>query len=285
MVGLTRSAPWRALRLRLHWSRVMREDMFKVIVERPRLGGGNRRKGRSRPFEDLPSKIGMRRFHEERSEHKWLNENLAPLRRYLEQQVGRPWNQVYSEICARLSVRHVVQQHVREHLTDFVEVVPAVIQTRWRPVLYVDPKDGLLKRTDRTPEARARRRREAEAKRRKPEVTRVDLSADRALQRIDGTWYELTLARLPDPEFRPTREMRPHRWHPKKIEVTVRRLVSPPVLDAALGKAIPVGPSIDTTAAWRQYDCDHPGRRYARAKRQLSRTELRRHGLANLMQG
>lgn len=35
---------------------------------------------------------------------KVLNENLTPLRRYLERQVGRPWNKVYSEIAVGLKV-------------------------------------------------------------------------------------------------------------------------------------------------------------------------------------
>jgi hypothetical protein len=32
----------------------MREDMSRVIVERPRLGGGRTRKGRARASDDLP---------------------------------------------------------------------------------------------------------------------------------------------------------------------------------------------------------------------------------------
>jgi hypothetical protein len=51
---------------------------------------------------------------------KELNENLSPLRRYLERQVGRPWNKVYSEIAEHLRPDNVVQQHVRDHLRNFV---------------------------------------------------------------------------------------------------------------------------------------------------------------------
>ena len=95
----------------------MREDMAKVIVERPRIGGQGNRKGRPQSFEELPSKEGIR---QRISDEKGLNENLAPLRCFLANQVGRPWNKVYAEICANLKPTSTVQQHVRTHLADFV---------------------------------------------------------------------------------------------------------------------------------------------------------------------
>src|SRR5713101_6420275 len=142
----------------------MREDMPKVIVERPRRGGGRARSGRARPFEDLPGKEGMGRRYVLSGDWKELNENLAPLRRFLERQVGRPWDKVYSEIAERLRVDSTVQQHVRDHLRDFVATRPrrgiCAWSTRgggslWHQPLYVDPRDGILKRTDRLPEAKA----------------------------------------------------------------------------------------------------------------------------------
>jgi len=39
----------------------MREDMARVIVERPRIKPFNTRKGRARSLEDLPQYEGMRR--------------------------------------------------------------------------------------------------------------------------------------------------------------------------------------------------------------------------------
>jgi len=156
----------------------MREDMSRVIVERPRLGGGRTRKGRARRSEDLPKQEGIRRPYMRSCDWKELNENLAPLRRYLERQVGRPWDKVYSEISRHLRVDNAVQQHVRDHLSDFVAIKPrrrsgAVYgfggkgpsDRLWYQLLYVDPKDGLLKRTDRLPEVKALRRAQAELKR------------------------------------------------------------------------------------------------------------------------
>jgi hypothetical protein len=142
---------------------IMREDMFKVIVERPRLGRSMRKMNRMRSKEageNQPSKIGVRRQRgHNRTRTKHLNENLAPLKRYLGKQVGRPWNKVYSDICANLSPGNVVQQHVLEHLGDFV-LQPVIGRNgewvwgnrfwmRFEPrpgQMYVHPRDGLLKR-------------------------------------------------------------------------------------------------------------------------------------------
>jgi hypothetical protein len=278
----------------------MREDMSRVIVERPRLGGGHGRKGRALPLEDLPSKEGIRRPHRRGHNYKSLNENLAPLRRYLERQVGRPWNKVYSEISRQLRTDNPVQQHVRDHLKDFVAIKPRRIpyplyradgsiaqpDRLWHEPLYVDPIDGLLKRTDRLPEAKAERR----ARRRPPPPPGpIALATDHELRRIDGSWYEITLAVLPEPEYRPVRETRKlvlnHRYGLRareiEIEVTVRRLVTPGVRDIVSGRAVSLGPETDDERAWKEYRRTQPDRRYAVGKRALSRRELRRHGLRN----
>src|SRR2546422_912454 len=113
----------------------MREDMYKVIVERPRRGGSYSRDGRRfRASEDAPTKIGIRKGYGSR---KSLNENLAPLRRYLERQAGRPWDRVFSDICAVIDNRDTVRQRVRTHIEDFVAVKTRiekgqVVTRRWR---------------------------------------------------------------------------------------------------------------------------------------------------------
>ncbi|MBM3578134.1 MAG: hypothetical protein FJX40_10840 [Alphaproteobacteria bacterium] len=110
----------------------MREDMARVIVERPRINPRSNHKGRPQKLEDMPAHEGMRRGRALRGERKRLNENLAPLCRYLEKQVGRPWDKVYSEIAARLCVDSAVQQHVRNHLRDFVAITPRRNIYHWR---------------------------------------------------------------------------------------------------------------------------------------------------------
>ena len=98
----------------------MREDMAKVIVERPRRGGDRSRRGRIGNFELLPAKEGMRRRW---TDHKDLNENLAPLRRFLMSCVGRRWDAVYAELNEHLAVRNAVQQRAHARV-QFCCVAP-----------------------------------------------------------------------------------------------------------------------------------------------------------------
>jgi hypothetical protein len=268
----------------------MREDMARVIVERPRINPRNTRKGRARSLEELPQHEGMRRAQALRGDRKQLNENLTPLRRYLESQVARPWNKVYAEIAAGLRVDSTVQQHVRDHLRDFVAVKPSLVnrfgrKIWWQP-LYVDPVSGLLRRTDQHPVEKAYRR----AKRNKvaAAVERISLSDDRELRRIQGIWYEARMAPLPEPAYRVSREIRKLPYVPWssrsrvfEAEMNVGRLLTPPVRDVVTGTMIAVGPQIDDAESWTFYRRAHPDRRYAAAKRVLSRRELRRHGLRN----
>jgi len=119
----------------------MREDMARVIVER-RASNPQQPKGRRPALEDLPSHEGMRRAAALRGDRKELNENLAPLRRYLEGQVGRPWDKAYAEIAARLRIDSTVQQHVRDHLRDFVAVAPRRNVSDWSPLFAAAASGG-----------------------------------------------------------------------------------------------------------------------------------------------
>jgi hypothetical protein len=261
----------------------MRKDMAKVLVERPRLIDSTEHRGRKLPDELLPKSLGVRRAVREAGGFKQLNENLAPLRRYLERQVGRPWNKVFSDIAANLKSTSTVQQHVRDHINDFVQLHPhadarvwAGSERRWFQALYVDPRDGILKRTDRLDWYKALAKPKAAAP-----VDRISVSADRELRRLDGLWFEVTLAPLPSPEYRTV--LRPAAPSPagKPREAAYRQLVTPAVVDAVSGKAVCAGPELDEERAWKAFREAHPSRTYAVSKRQLSRAEMRRHCLTN----
>ncbi len=272
----------------------MRDDMARVIVERPRIPDHGARKGRSLPLDQLPAQEGMRRPHVRFWGGKQLNENLAPLRRFLERQVGRPWDKIYSDIATHLRADSTVQQHVRDHLRDFVAIKPRRLNgwrhrhgSLWWQPFYVDPVSGLLKRTDRLPEEKSRRQIRRQHRPAAPE--RISLAEDRELRCIDGIWYEVRLAPLPEPIYRPFREVQTRKLKPwatnspvVSIDVMVRRLATPAVTDVVTRALIPAGPEIDDEPSWRTYRRQRPNRRYAVGKRVLSKTELRRHGLQNL---
>src|SRR4051812_28161761 len=98
----------------------MRHDMANVLVERPRRGGGVKYPRGAGPFwgrvalEELPAREALKRPWV--TCPKSLNENLAPLRRFLLSRVGRPWDAVYGEICERINRDSAVQLHIWQHL-------------------------------------------------------------------------------------------------------------------------------------------------------------------------
>lgn len=169
---------------------------------------------------------------------------------------------------------------------DFCEFSGSVYLSKRARLLYVHPDNGLLCRTDRLQEEKARRR--AARYRVAPPAERIALGEDRELRRIKGLWFEIRLAPLPIPVYRATRETAMRRLTPFggsgrsfEAEMDVRRLVSPSVRDVVTGQAVAVGPLIDSPEDWAIYRRAQPERRYAVSKRVLARRELRQHGLSN----
>jgi hypothetical protein len=259
----------------------MRDDMYKVIVERPRWGSRMRtRDGRLyRASEDVSSKIGMKQGYRQR---KWLNENLSPLQRWLEAQADRPWAKVYSELCANIDRRNTVQEHIFAHIDQFVERETQWIDgkvhaiTRWgkkyQPIeestatLYVHPLTGLL-RTNRHRITRKQRvQQEQQAARAALAARRRDISPPEQLHCIDSVWFNVTLAPLGESVWQAGANDQKGEWiTPKHWDVLRKRFVS----------------RLDGRAAQDAYEWYGRYHVYAKEKRQLASGELRRHGLTN----
>ena len=197
----------------------MRKDMSKVIVERPRLGRSRAglKPGRTRVVTDdegeplRAARGGRAPKADKLQKTKSLNENLNPLKRYLASQVGRPWRKVFSEISEHLKPTSTVQQHVRDHLGDFVAIkarsVKGVLwaQTPWgKPMpisetghlYYVHARTGLLLKNEsrvtwKQAERKFREREDAERAKRMRVIdaaTQVHLFKD--------AWWEVKLAKV-----------------------------------------------------------------------------------------
>jgi hypothetical protein len=157
--------------------------------------------------------VGLNRWAMMGRGWKSLNENLAPLRRYLERQVNRPWDKVWSEVSENLSASSTVQQHVRDHVTDFVAIrsfmkdgtvfvtgrygEPRTLrETHQR--LYVDPRTGIL-RKNKYYTSWTRKRREMQAAAAKHRATRMrEISPTVQAHRLDDNcWWEVRLAPIP----------------------------------------------------------------------------------------
>jgi len=190
----------------------MRKDMFKVIVERPRRGGGGKRaKGWRREADDaVPAKAGVR---PKGSRSKRLNENLRPLERFFEKRVGKFWPKIFAEICANLDTANAVQKHVRDHVEDIVATktvkrgdgifaksrfggLVSLEEMSW-PRFYVHPKSQVLMRNPHW--RRWQRIFRANAREAAAETATHYRKLDplTARHKLDGIWYEYRLTPAP----------------------------------------------------------------------------------------
>jgi hypothetical protein len=240
----------------------MRKDMSKVIVERPRSGraAAGLRPGRTRALADDDGEPirakGAREPKGREQKTKRLNETLNPLKRYLASNVGRPWNKVYSEISEHLKPTSTVQQHVRDHLEDFVatktrmkggKVVVASARfggerplDQYYSLFYVHPRTGLLRKNENRISRSALARQLREAKQAELDARMRVIDAKTQMHLFDGAWWEVKLAKIPPQAL---------------YEDVVRR--------AKLSRLAP------------EILYDRPGV-YARDKRQLSKVEMKR---------
>jgi hypothetical protein len=147
----------------------MRSDMHKIIIQRPRTRGlrkpvkGYRKNLQRLDPEDWPAREGMKRRSGGGS--KWQADLLGPLDRFLRHRVGRPWDDVFSEICAEVRARRfwVHREHLLAHVSQFVEERVVLVagwpcspvgeqigrrwpaSIRWK-AFYVCPASGLLRK-------------------------------------------------------------------------------------------------------------------------------------------
>jgi hypothetical protein len=188
----------------------MREDMSKVVIERPREGHDLpsrktrlriRRYDPDKEYDDLPSRVsGSRSKYIRPREIKDFSDLLGPLRRFLRKNVGRPWNLVYSEMKEILDDRKVTGRHVFEHVEMEVETHALIGDDgelyklgyggRVQPIyeFYVDPRTGLLSWSDNNPPWRQRRKLR-KLERDAQEVNRVLLGVNTCYSKLNGIWY------------------------------------------------------------------------------------------------
>ncbi|MCU0865995.1 MAG: hypothetical protein MUC36_19600 [Planctomycetes bacterium] len=245
--------------------------MSKVIVERARVGAcrlENRPPLRDEG-ESPPVVIGVRRDARLRGGQKELNENLRPLQRYLHAQVGRPWDDVWSEICSHVKLTSAVQKHVRDHIPDFVAITtwtdggqvwvasalgPKLLSHSWHR-LFVDPATGLL--AENPSPRRLRRCPLAVDGEERWQRMRV-ISATRQLHLLaDGAWWDVTLAPIPRITVREMQAANSWRARVKVVDVVHRA-------------------GLSTRSPRELYGLDNV---YAIDKRQLSKRDMRRLGL------
>lgn len=259
--------------------------MKKVLTERPRYGHKRkyhevRQRENRGDYEALPMMTGMRRPYS--YESKEFSDLISPLYRFLWSCLGRPWDDVWSEICSQLS-NNTVDAHLKDHARQIVEIDTFLdndgnvfvcprfgIGPREPYGLYVDPRTGILcgNPERRSPwksdveiiwkdglsyteedgvlqprETYGRRTWKQSAASKHPDYPRKILADGRECFKANGIWYWAVF-----------KDMERSAWAAdyKTFAVT----------DIVTGKEVKAG-------------------RYRAGKRQMSKTDLRRHGLKN----
>ena len=174
----------------------MRKDMKKVLVNTYRLGANKRKSQRlsrrnSKNMKYRREILVLEEYENEDGDsvidiadsvihsrktgvrdnsynRKQFGENLNPLARFVRSNVGRPWDNVYSEICEQCDTDGAVSGHIFDHLWDLVIPAHRVFYKDGEPwhnsqngpepieekswwfggvwgVFYVDPNNGILK--------------------------------------------------------------------------------------------------------------------------------------------
>ncbi|HEX3132942.1 MAG TPA: hypothetical protein VHX44_05085 [Planctomycetota bacterium] len=184
----------------------MRPDMHHLLVERGHAGRSRRNRWTTKYVKGWASRCRFRNAEDEPAEALLplsrgpaFSENLSPLRRYLEAQVGRPWDTVYAEIRAHVNADTAVQYHILQHFYDRFIVhtwadpegrlwhmtwsgpQPLDEPRRW-PVIYVCPRTGLLRRT---------RKRVRTEGRPAPADHLPGSDQDHEFRQLCGQWYEV----------------------------------------------------------------------------------------------
>lgn len=245
----------------------MRYDMSEVLIERPRkkqYAGKTPKKSRRRlnpcVFEDLPTKEPVERLWQVSGQTKEFSDLLGPLRRFLLSRVGRPWNEVYSEIRERISPNSQLQLHLLKHIMDYVET--NVVLIHGKPFtsdgreeivnyakhfrLYVHPVSRILLKA---PHENRKRAPEAQC-----------LWADKKLltqyHQVGGIWYLVTLKT----------------FLPERICYSRVGFMTSPYYDIILKQKV-------YSSCFDVFNKIYGGDYYAVAKRQINSSEIKRAGL------
>ena len=183
----------------------MRKDMRHVLIDRPRhaSGAANRKERIKHKSIEHLEKLPKHGSKHQTEKVKSLSDHINPLRRYLEKQVGRPWDKVYSEISQNLDKRSTIQNHVFEHIFDYIEKDVTIGEDGklystpkfYRGLheigpgeMYICPKSGLLKKTKGQPISWSKRYRLKQEKRPLAQMVSKD---GRCFAKCSGIWYEL----------------------------------------------------------------------------------------------
>jgi hypothetical protein len=198
----------------------MRDDFAKQLTERERVHHADHYhnyrhvKGpKGLTDDEVGGRESMRKRYNHGYDRKHFNENLNPLKGWLHSCIGKKWDKCYSELRKKFDARKVVNNHILEHLYQYIQIHTKVVDgqvmalQRWSdkgyvPVkeishdYYVCPRDGTVKVTHKQPRRSLIKQKEAEQRQKQLAVERY-LDSHNVLRFIDGVWYHFELKPIP----------------------------------------------------------------------------------------
>lgn len=193
----------------------MKPYFSKLLTEQERAGSKmpSRKTGVRLPYDpdsdydDQPKRMKMCRRNRQSAcgDYNWkeLTDVLSPLRGFLRKSVGRPWDDVYSELCRNLDRRSVSGLHVFQHLRWEVQTNTFMkngqVWYYWRggdsesPIhgsgdFYVHPTTGILCED----KNRISYRTVWREKQKRERVDKIKINDNQSYELIDGIWYHAT---------------------------------------------------------------------------------------------
>lgn len=259
----------------------MRSDMAEVIIERPRslnhyairrqhkkTGLRIRNYDPDNEYDDLPTHLSSSRHKQYGRAAKDMGDLLGPIYRFLHSNVGRPWDQVWSEICQQIDRRNLAKNHLFEHFDGIVETNTFIgddgdvyicefdgfrkAKDLRGKGFYVHPTTGLLCWADDRPRNQARRAAK-EAEKKAKTSRHIRISEKMYYLKLDGLWYIAEMERF----------YTNHRWYKDGLGHWCERELMPEEKNALMFEG-EYGPR------WRVL-----------SKRQCSKKELKVAGLKN----
>jgi hypothetical protein len=221
--------------------------MDKIAVDAYRyyeynkLQFSNKHQKHRKQLDERPIKESMTRT---KRGMKNLGENLNPLKRWLRKQVGRRWDDVYSEIVTTLRGGYTSLEHIKTHIFDNVKRGKIQMRDGWPYAcmkytsLYEDPWYALTKEdlyVDlygflRTPPLKKLSPAEKRRNENKKRHNIIMLDAVTAASKIGGVWFAADLKEIPEYESYVIDHTRcnPYKNPDKivKIKVVVKRQVT-----------------------------------------------------------
>jgi hypothetical protein len=176
-------------------------------------------------YDEQPTRLPISRHRQFGYDCKHLSDVLRPLKGFLFKNVGRLWDDVYSELCQSLDRRSVSGQHVFQHMKDYVEINtyfaedgslwtngrrgPEPVLSYYQPgSFYVHPVSGVLSFLPGPPRRRYQRPEDPD---------RIDLTDGTYFGRFEGIWFHCTFIKVEKDDYSH------YRWSKHWVEVITHK--------------------------------------------------------------